>query len=68
MVGGRHAADSRDVASASAESRNRAGMGGVADFIEHHFRHFNAAGRVTLEHIVLPIAPVRTYGIPHCLL
>lgn len=46
MVGGRHTADSRDVASTSAESRNRAGMGGVADFIEHHFRHFNAAALV----------------------
>ena len=28
------------------EARNRAGMPGVARFIEHHFRHFNAAALV----------------------
>lgn len=29
-----------------ARNRNRAGMSGTVDFIEHHFRHFNAAALV----------------------
>ncbi len=34
------------VSSGAAGPRNRVGMAGVADFIEHHYRHFNAAALV----------------------
>ena len=46
MVGPRRNAGTDSDRPVDAVSLNRAGMNGVADFIEHHFRHFNAAALV----------------------
>lgn len=46
MVGDPHAANGRSSHPSDSASRNRVGMAGVADFIEHHYRHFNAAALV----------------------
>ena len=47
MVGSRHNDAGTDSdRPVDAVSPNRVGMDGVADFIEHHFRHFNAAALV----------------------
>jgi deoxyhypusine synthase len=46
MVGDPNAASGRSSHPSGSGSRNRVGMAGVADFIEHHYRHFNAAALV----------------------
>ena len=46
MVGDQHAAGSRMEGSTEHLSPNREGMSGVVHFLEHHFRHFNAAALI----------------------
>lgn len=46
MVGDPNANKGQSSGSVRDGSRNRIGMAGVADFIEHHYRHFNAAALV----------------------